>query len=230
MKTAKNEIISILTNIRYRDRISMFRDFVESFAIRLSFVSDKDMIGVRTKRFNAIMKQYSSNEHAVFSRLGQLLIEALKQESENGPQDVLSEIFHTAGLDDKSAGESFTPPDISLLMANLAIEPVKEAMIERIKTKGYVSLYDCCSGAGSLFLTFAKVMYENGLNYCTQLLVEGWDIDLISVCMTYIQLTLNGIPAILRHKNTITLEEYSVWHTYTYVSGAWDQRRFSSEN
>jgi len=218
----KHEFVKILNGMSFRTRVDMFRDFIETFAIRLNLVADIDMSDVRIKRFKEIMKRHSEKDREVFGVLGRLLIEALKQESKDGPADVLSEVYHRTELADKQMGESFTPPDITMLAAQLCLAP--ERMIERIREKGYTTVYDCCSGAGGMFLAFARVMYANKLNYCKQLYVEGWDIDLISVCMSYIQLTLNGIPAKVIERNTITLETKSVWHTLTYVTGGWETR------
>jgi len=219
MKSAKDEIIRILNGMVYRKRLDMFHSFIETFAIRLNFAAEKNMIEVRSKRFNEIMEQHTSEDHAVFTKLGNLLIEAFKEEAKNGPTDVLSEIYHMSKLADKTLGESYTSPDVSALLADVAVEPVKKNMFKHIESKGYVSVYDSACGAGSTLLEFAKYMYENNLNYTKQLYAEGWDIDLMSICMAYIQLTMYGIPAKLYHKNTITLEEFSVWRTLTYIRG-----------
>jgi hypothetical protein len=39
--------------------------------------------------------------------------------------------------------------------------------------------------------------------------------------MTYIQLSLYGIPAIVRHGNSLTMQSWSQWLTPVYIMGGW---------
>ena len=59
------------------------------------------------------------------------------------------------------------------------------------------------------------------MNYCAQLVVTATDIDLKCVYMCYLQLALYGIPAVVIHGNTITVEEWSYWFTPVYVIHGW---------
>lgn len=47
------------------------------------------------------------------------------------------------------------------------------------------------------------------------------DIDLKCVYMCYLQLSLYGIPAVVIHGNTLTLEEWSRWFTPVYIAHGW---------
>ena len=42
--------------------------------------------------------------------------------------------------------------------------------------------------------------------------------------MSYLQLSLLGIPAVIIHGNTLTVEEWSHWFTPAYVWGFWDAK------
>ena len=75
-----------------------------------------------------------------------------------------------------------------------------------------------------MVLGFARAMLEKEMNYCTQLVVLATDIDLKCVYMCYLQLSLYGIPAVVIHGNTLTLEEWSRWFTPVYIAHGWAWR------
>ena len=72
-----------------------------------------------------------------------------------------------------------------------------------------------------MVLGFARAMLEAELNYCFQLFVLATDIDIKCVHMTYLQLSLYGIPAAVTHGNALTLEEWSRWETPVYIMHGW---------
>jgi hypothetical protein len=42
--------------------------------------------------------------------------------------------------------------------------------------------------------------------------------------MTYLQLALNYIPAVVTHGNTLTMQTYSKWYTPAFILGEWPKR------
>ena len=54
-------------------------------------------------------------------------------------------------------------------------------------------------------IAFAEVMLQRGLNPAEQLLVIATDIDPLATDMTFIQLSLLGIPAIVNTGNSLAL-------------------------
>lgn len=75
-----------------------------------------------------------------------------------------------------------------------------------------------------MILGFAKAMADNNFNYQSQLCVTAIDIDIRCVYMCYLQLSLYGIPAVIIHGNTLSLEEWSEWQTPAYILGLWELR------
>ena len=57
-----------------------------------------------------------------------------------------------------------------------------------------------------LVLSYARALQKQNINYQEYLLVDVTDISDICVYMTYIQLALYGVPAIVRCGNTLTQE------------------------
>lgn len=76
-----------------------------------------------------------------------------------------------------------------------------------------------------MILAAAEVMMSKGLNYCEHLVVMATDSDPRCIHMAYIQLSLYGIPAVVIHGNTITLQEQTRWYTPMYILGKWVWRR-----
>ncbi len=65
-------------------------------------------------------------------------------------------------------------------------------------------------GSGAMVLAAAKALQAQGRNYQQEMIAVCIDIDFKCVCMTYIQLALHGIPAIIIHGNTLTTEEHAL--------------------
>ena len=57
-----------------------------------------------------------------------------------------------------------------------------------------------------LVLAYAKVLNEHNIDYQKNLFIDVTDISSTCVYMTYIQLALYGVPAIVRCGNTLTQE------------------------
>ena len=122
---------------------------------------------------------------------------------ENAPVDILGELFHELELHNQFKGQFFTPQHICDFMGKIALDDSK-ADVERL---GFISCCEPACGSGAMVLGFARAMMDAELNYCSQLVVEATDIDLKCVHMTFLQLSLYGIPAIVIHGNTLTLLE-----------------------
>ena len=149
------------------------------------------------------------------------LVDALQYELtwSNAPTDVLGPLFHDLELHNKYKGQFFTPQSVCDMMSLISFDK------NLVHEKGYINLYEPCCGSGAMIFGFAKAMAENELNYCHQLVVTATDIDLKCVYMCYLQLSLYGIPAVVIHGDTLTLEEWSHWYTPVYVMNSWKRKR-----
>ena len=57
------------------------------------------------------------------------------------------------------------------------------------------------------------VLQSCGVNYARNCFIDAGDIDERCVHMTYLQLSLAGVPALIRHQNALTRELWGVWYT-----------------
>lgn len=206
---------------------SVFEDWVKMSAIAISNTIDRNHREEREAEYMETIRKYSPEEQKLFCEMFAKLTLALDKEvATNGIKDLLGQIFYSLKLHNKYKGQYFTPPDISKLLGSIALNNKQHE--EELSKKGYITFMDECVGAGGLVLGFAKAMRDNNLNYQQQLVVYCRDIDIKCVHMTYLQLSLCGIPAVVIHSDTLKNEEWSRWYTPVYILHGWRFRERSA--
>lgn len=199
-----------------KDMWQVYRDFLEITAISISNVCDMGQAKEREKRYMDIAKTYTPEQLNEISKIMALVVLELDKE----PRDILGRIFMELGLGNKWTGQVFTPMSVADMMADVTLDK------KEIEDKGYVTVYDSAVGGGVTIIGLIRAMLRQGLNPQKQLLVICGDLDIKAVHMTYIQLSLLGIPAVVKNQNTLTLETKSIWYTPTYI---WDLWRFKND-
>jgi type I restriction-modification system DNA methylase subunit len=216
----EREIITLIRQASHsRSIYQVFCDFLEMSAISLSNTIDFTRREEREARYLQIINSYTEEHRQLFPRMLAHLIEALEEKIRTvGPEDVLGSIFHTLELHTKCKGQFFTPQPVSDFMAELSCgDEIKKT----IKEKGFVNLCEPAVGSGVMVTSFCKAMQKAGLNYQSQLVVTAVDIDAKCVWMTYLQLALYGVPAVVIHGDSLTCEEWSRWYTPLYLLNGW---------
>lgn len=199
-----------------KDTWQVYRDFLEMTAISISDVCDIEQAKEREKRYMDIAKTYTPEQLNEIAKIMALVVLELDKE----PRDILGRIFMELGLGNKWAGQVFTPMSVADMMADVTLDT------KEIEDKGYVTVYDSAVGGGVTIIGLVRAMIEQGYNPQKQLLVICGDLDIKAVHMTYIQLSLLGIPAIVKNQDALTLETMSIWYTPTYI---WDLWRFKND-
>lgn len=90
-----------------------------------------------------------------------------------------------------------------------------------LPNEGYYTLNDPTCGSGSLLLASVDCLVRRGVNPSEQLVIQASDLDITCVQMTYIQLSLYGVPAVIIRGDVLTLQEYDRWYTSAYLLGKW---------
>ncbi len=216
----KSEIVKLIKSLAYsRDIYRIFNDFLEMSAISISNQVDPTHRDEREKRYLDLINAYDEKQRRLFPQMFFHLVEALEAKTQTtGPEDVLGPIFHELELHNKYRSQFFTPQNISDMMAEITCGDEHQAAIAKT---GYISMCEPCCGSGVMVTSFCKAMKKSGLNYCSQLVVTAVDVDLKCVHMTYLQLALYGIPAVVIHGNSLTCKEFSRWYTPVYISNGW---------
>src|SRR5690625_356506 len=196
----------------------VFSDWIECAAISLSSPFPHRDRAEREKRFARHQEQYGPGSMKRFAQLLGHLTMWLEAER----TDALGELFMSLDLGNDHAGQFFTPFEVSRLLVSLTINDTD--LSERVQERGFITANDPAVGAGGMLIAFAERMRSTGLNPQTQLHVTGTAVDVTCVHMSHVQLTLLGVPAVIVHGNTLTLEERSHWFTPFHHLGHWNTR------
>ncbi|ETS29839.1 type I restriction-modification system methyltransferase subunit [Photorhabdus khanii NC19] len=122
-------------------------------------------------------------------------------------------------LGNDHAGQYLTPFPASHMMAKLQLAdglPMLES-----GEREYITVSDPACGAGGMIITMHQAMLEMGLNPQRLMLVFCVDIDPVAAMMTYIQLSLLGVPAVVTVGNSLTNVMSQQMVTPMYHLGFW---------
>lgn len=208
--------------------IDIWRDFIIMSACAMSNTIDKSHYDEREKRYLEIINKYEKSQQHIFPELYADVVMAL---DENPEQDFLGEMFMDLHLDYEELKQIFTPYHVCQLMADVSMDN----LVEQVNEQGYVSINDCCCGAGATLIAAINSarhkLEDEGLNFQNHILVIGQDIEELAALMCYIQISLLGVAGYIKVGNALTepmtsgdsLENY--WFTPMYFSDVWHTRR-----
>lgn len=149
----------------------------------------------REELYCNVAKKYSANELRILSNM----TGAVSLLLEDKMCDVLGEIYMKTGCGNKNTGQFFTPYHLSYLTASLVYgNQFNQSEDEQIE------IIEPSTGGGGMMIAIAQVAKEHGINYHRKLHVIAQDLDWNGVYMTYIQLSLLGVRAIVVQGDTLT--------------------------
>lgn len=191
----KKDIIKILNSISGRySTYEVFSDWICCSALAVSNACQViyDRIWQdREQEYINIIKRYVPKEQSRFAEMFALLVETM----EDGPEDVLGQIYMDAGMGSSATGQFFTPWHVSVMCAEMAYqEPGPD---------GYYKVHEPSCGAGGTIIAMACALQRKGINYQRCMKVEAQDLDWKSVYMCYLQLSLLGIRAVVVQGDTL---------------------------
>ena len=194
----KKEIADTIQGISGKyNPYQIFRDWCEMYAISIqnSCVLWHDAVWQnRENIYKSLWNKYDESEHDAFGKITCLYAIALQYEI----GDLLGEIFMESGAGNASAGQFFTPFHVSEMVAKIG------ASDENILKEEKIHMTEPSIGSGGMVIATAKYLKERGINYQKKLKVVGQDLDWLAVYMSYIQLSLLGIDAIIVQGDTLT--------------------------
>ena len=199
-------IVKEITSLSSRHGINtVFTTFLELLATGFAVYFDPCMSEKMLERFNELEGSFNDYDKQAYGKIIEQMFICSGKYHEN-PQDILGEVFHFLGLYNEWAGQFFTPNEVGSLLATLV---------------GSVESFECIEdpacGAGALLFACARNIAQHGGDYKNVLFI-GTDIDIRCVWMTYIQCCLFGLPAKIKHGNSLTNEVWTEWHTPGYWS------------
>ena len=212
------KILKLLEKNLYKiDAHTFLSDVFECGAIAISNRFDFRNYEKREKRYKEIINKYDKQTQnlivEVFTQIYQLLI---NQNENHIFNDYLGEIYMNSYTQNKKAGQFFTPYHLSKATASLSIN---ENTIKDIISKNEVLtlLEPSCGSGGMIVAAIELLSNKYDFNYASNLFVNATDIDKRCVHMTYLQLSLLGVPAVVKHGDALTLDIWDTWFTPSYL-------------
>lgn len=166
---------------------NIFEDWVRMIA--LAYANQIVFSEKREEEYLEIMKKYDDVEHSKFYEMYAWLLEW----SEEQMTDMLGYIYMHLELGSKAHGQFFTPYHVCQMMAKMQKYDGK-----------IIKVNEPSCGAGGNIIALAEALKEQGINYQQKMEVICQDIDTKAVYMTYVQMCLYGIPAIVYQANTLS--------------------------
>ncbi len=210
--------------IRY-GRENVFSDFVKICAISMynSFAKNPEM----EQEYLRTISSYNKEHQEILTKMfGELI---MMYENAGEITDILGPFYERENLGNGRLGQFFTPSHISDVMAEISLED-ENTLKRNIEKRGFITMTEPTCGAGGMILSLAKVLYKRNINYQQSLLVEATDISEVCSYMTYIQLSLYGIPGIVYCGNTLTQDIRFKMETPLYFLNYWKYRKAYIKN
>lgn len=186
---------------------TVFTIFLEISANSIGAQMDPLNAAEREKRYEEIASGMSPEVLNSYARMLALLWLTIR-EHEDDPCDILGDIYHQLRLNNEWNGQFFTPDHICRLMAEI-VNPTEEFADQ----DGPITINEPACGSGTMVIGAVWAMKQKNFDYQHKSFFVAQDIDIRCVWMAYIQLSLYGIPAVVIHGNTLTMEVWSHWYT-----------------
>lgn len=174
----------------------VFSDWVETMALSISNASELihgELWEKREAQYMSIVQRHDRATMEHFVELTWMLTQALDENIE----DVLGAVCMSGAMGNKSTGQFFTPFNLTMMVAQMTVP-------KDISYENPLILNEPCAGGGGMMIAAAKVLLERGLNPQRCMRVIAQDLDWRGVYMTYVQLSLLGIKAIVAQGDTLT--------------------------
>lgn len=194
----KKDMIALIQKISGRyTPYEVFSDFVRCCALATCnqcHVIQNKIWKMREQEYMDTIGKYEKAEQETFPELLACLVETLEDE----PGDVLGDVFMQGGLASKSTGQFFTPYNVSVMTARLALADLLP------DEDGIYHMHEPSCGSGGMVIAAAQELKSRGINYQRKMEVVAQDLDWRAVYMCYLQLSFLGIKAVVVQGDTLS--------------------------
>lgn len=203
----KSEIVKKINEMaRYYSAHQVFRDWIEVYALSIANFCEPTGTPVWEKReqqYLSTIGKYQEQEILGFADLGGMLALALEEDI----SDVLGAVYMGLETSNKATGQFFTPDNISQLASRLIDNEV-------VSTDMPIKLYEPACGSSGMIIAYAKALRDKDVNYQRLLDIKASDIDFACVYMSYIQLSLLGVKAVIARQDSLLGEKVPREHIF----------------
>ncbi len=212
-----DEIIKDIDKLGYSvDTQTFMSNMFECGAAAIANKVDFTKYDKREERYKEIMKAYKPNEQKAMSELFAKIFALLSSVVyDNGIfADYLGEIFMKTKQGNSKKGQFFTPYNVSKMCAKMIItDPTEKQTKDEI-----ITINDPCCGSGGMLIASLDVLKNDyNVNYTRNCFIDCGDIDARCVHMAYLQLSLAGVPAIIKHQDALSRKLWDVWKTPAFI-------------
>ena len=190
----EDEIVKILNNMAGKYPANkIFNDWITMYALAIANgckVIHDEIWESREAEYKNIARKYKKEEWKNIETMCMLLNEALSIQE----FDVLGDIYMREGYGERRTKQYYTPFEISELSARIITNQEYEKTMK---------VHEPTCGSGSMIIAIAKEMRRKGQNYQDKMQVFAQDLDWNNVYMTYIQLSLLNIKAVVIQGDTL---------------------------
>lgn len=152
-------------------------------------------------QYMAAVKKYTGEEIGAFAKLLGITKLALWE----GKTDFLGQLYMELEISNDRNSEFFTPFPIALMMAKMTFGDVAK----QIKEKGFITVGEPACGGGAMLIAAAQVIEEQGFDPGAVMFFDATDISKPCCNMAYLQASILGLSGIVRHGNTLAMEQWS---------------------
>lgn len=211
------DIIKLVSKATYKvGAHELLSDVFECSAIAISNKFDLRNYDRREEKYKTIMKKYDLDTRNLICKIFAEIYLLLSNQIIVGFGDYLGELYMRSETSSSKAGQFFTPYCVSKMCAEMSVD--QNSIDDCIENDRILTMHEPTVGAGGMVLALADVLYNKyHFNISRNLFVECGDIDTRCVHMTYLQLALAGIPAVIYHRDGISLETWDKWETPAYI-------------
>lgn len=218
----KKNIFNILKSIVYdRSYYEIVSDFFE-----LSAISIRNTVDLRPtlrekyeERYLQTAKHYNSEQLQKFGQALAILQDEIAKAMDGNAAfaDWAGEIYMESKTSNSNLGQFFTPYHVSKVIAlcGLDISGIKAKLAADPDT--IITLHEPTCGGGGLIVAAIEELHQQKINYAWNVFVDCGDIDSRCVHMTYLVLSLLGVPAVVRKGDALMLEYTENWFTPAYI-------------
>lgn len=223
MNTLQRDINALLNDMAYEHpRYEIISDFFEMSAIAIrNAVSYDSQRAEYEKRYADVAKKYDGKQIKAFSMaLARFQDEITLAINGGAPfRDWAGELYMESGTYNANFGQFFTPYPLSKItaMVGTGIDTIKAKIAE--DSNYIMTIQEPTVGAGGLIVAAMEFLRSNGINYSWNCFVDCGDIDARCFFMTYLTLSLLGVPAVVRLGDALKLEYRAAWFTPAYIFG-----------
>lgn len=200
---------------------TLFSDFCQLYSLALQnclVMPGSPVWEQNESEYLRTIQKYDKADADHFAYIVSMLVNAMNNAHKRKGvyDDVLGLVFEQLDMGNERLGQFFTPMELCNLMAQMEMRQVREML----QSQPYVTIGEPCVGAGRQILAAANVLLTKGFNPALHMVAECWDVDYLSVNMSYITFTLADIPAVIVHGNALSMKQINPpIRTYAWYRG-----------